>query len=311
MAGRFLSLFGGLGRLGTLGALIWLLLAAPGAAGAEPAAADALRARFAALRASGSATVLDRAVYLQSREQSEQMHGEVYAVVDRPFAELRSELARAAPWCGILILHLNVKYCRATSGAAGEVLVAGVGRKFDQPLDGVHWARFAFSAPGAGEDFLHVELSAPTGPMSTYDYRISVESVPLAAGQTLLHMRYSWSFGLAAKWAMDVYLSTVGRGKAGLAVVGRKPDGQPVYSSGMRGVIERNTLRYYLAIDAYLASRALPPAERFPRSLQLWFNGTERYAEQLHEIDRDEYMAMKLREAQRQETVPPPPPPSR
>ena len=70
-------------------------------------------------------------------------------------------------------------------------------------------------------------------------------------------------------------------------------------------------MRYFLAIDAYLASRALPPAERFPRSLQLWFNGTERYAEQLHEIDRDEYVAMKLREAQRQETVPPPPPPSR
>ena len=187
------------------------------------------------------------------------------------------------------------------------VLVAGVGRKFDQPLDDVHWARFAFSTPGASDEFLHVELNAPTGPLSTHDYRITVESVPLAAGQSLVHMRYAWSFGVAAKWAMAVYLSSLGRGKPGLSVVARKPDGQPVHSSGMRGVIERNTLRYFLAIDAYLASRPLPPAEQFQRSLQLWFNGTERYAEQLHEIDRDEYMAMKLREVRRQESVPPPP----
>ena len=286
----------------------WLLIfaAAAGALAAEPAA-DALRTRFAALRDSGSATLLDRAVYLQSRAQSERMQGEVYAIVDRPFGDVRGELVRAAPWCGILILHLNVKYCRVTREASGEVLVAGVGRKFDQPLDGVHWTRFAFTAPSAGDDHLHVELRAPTGPLNTSDYRIAVESVPLGAGQSLLHMRYAWSFGLAAKWAMEAYLATLGRGKAGLSVVGHKPDGQPVHSSGMRGVIERNTMRYYLAIDAYLASRPLPAAEQFPRSLQLWFNGTERYAEQLHEIDRDDYVAMKLREVRRQETVLPPP----
>ena len=33
-------------------------------------------------------------------------------------------------------------------------------------------------------------------------------------------------------------------------------DGQPQLVGGVRGVLERNTLRYYLAIDAWLAARA-------------------------------------------------------
>lgn len=292
-----------------LGFLIGLLLAVGSCAGAEPATADALRARFAAVRDGGSATLIDRAVYLLSSEQSDRLQGEVYAVVDRPYSELRRELDRAAPWCGILILHLNVKYCRVTRGADRDVLVAGVGRKFDQPLDGVHWTRFAFSVPVANDEHLRLDLSAPTGPFGTHDYSIDVEAAALTPRQSLVHLHYGLSFGRAARWATEFYLSTLGRGKPGFSVVARTADGREEHVGGMRGVVERNALRYYLAIDAYLAARSLPPADRFPRSLELWFSATERHAEQLHEIDRDDYVAMKLREAKRQESVPPPPPP--
>jgi hypothetical protein len=36
-------------------------------------------------------------------------------LIEHPFAELRQPLAQAKPWCSILILHLNVKYCRPGS----------------------------------------------------------------------------------------------------------------------------------------------------------------------------------------------------
>ena len=49
-------------------------------------------------------------------------------------------------------------------------------------------------------------------------------------------------------------------------------------------------------------------AAQLQQSLELWFSATERYAEQLHEMDRAEYVAMKLKEVQRQATVAPPPP---
>jgi hypothetical protein len=72
-------------------------------------------------------------------------------------------------------------------------------------------------------------------------------------------------------------------------------------------VVERNAMRYYLAIDAYLGARALPPAQQPQKSLQDWFAATERYALQLHEMDRESYLAMKLLEIRRQQTELPPP----
>ncbi len=58
---------------------------------------------------------------------------------------------------------------------------------------------------------------------------------------------------------MQGYLATIGRDKVGFSIVGSRADGQPVYVHGTRGVIERNTMRYYVAIEAYLGTMALPP----------------------------------------------------
>ena len=69
---------------------------------------------------------------------------------------------------------------------------------------------------------------------------------------------------------------------------------------GVRGVVERNTMRYYLAIDAYLDA---PGPQGREKRLGEWFDDTERYARQLHEMDRDDYLAMKRSEFQRLQTA--------
>jgi hypothetical protein len=61
----------------------------------------------------------------------------------------------------------------------------------------------------------------------------------------------------------------------------------------MRGVAERNTMRYFLAVEAYLGSLAAPPGARVEKSLRNWHGAVERYPRQLHEIERDEYLVMK------------------
>jgi hypothetical protein len=99
--------------------------------------------------------------------------------------------------------------------------------------------------------------------------------------------------------AMQAYLATVGSAKIGFTVVEKRPDGAPVHIGGVRGVVERNTMRYYLAIDAYLASLALPAAQQVERRLRDWFASTERYAPQLHEMNEADYLAMKRREIAR------------
>jgi len=67
----------------------------------------------------------------------------------------------------------------------------------------------------------------------------------------------------------------------------------------MRGVMERNTMRYFLAIEAYLGAQGAPAGERPSRMVEDWFAAVERYPRQLHELTREEYVPMKLSEYER------------
>jgi hypothetical protein len=78
----------------------------------------------------------------------------------------------------------------------------------------------------------------------------------------------------------------------------------PDYIGGVRGVVERNTMRYYLAIDAFLSARRALPEAQFEQRLQAWFSAVERYPLQLHEVDRLAYLEMKRAEQQRQQAMP-------
>ena len=271
-------------------------------AGGPAAAAPGLRESFEALRAQPATALVEQAVYLASTESAGALQGQVYALLDRPFAQVRQALARPGAWCDVLILHLNVKYCRASGAPGQEVLEAGLGRKFDQPLTDVHWLRLAYRLVSASDQQLKLELVSAKGPLGTHDYRIEFEAVPYAAGQTLLQLRYGYGYALAARWAMQVYLATLGRDKPGFTLAASGRDGRPKTVGGLRGVLERNTVRYYLAIEAYLGAQSLPAAQQTQKSLQDWFDATERYAAQLHELSRDEYLVMKQRELQRQAT---------
>ena len=280
-----------------LAGCLLVLLAAPALAGP----ADTLRARHAALASLLANNPYGRPIHIESTQASGDLKGDVYAVLEHPFSTLDRELRGAAPWCDILILHLNVKHCRASGGAPHSTLAVSIGKKHDQPLADAHRVNFDFQLASATPDHLKVMLNARQGPLGTRDYRIVVEAIPLDAGRSFMHMSYAYGYGLAARLAMQGYLGTIGSGKVGFSVVDRRPDGQPVYVDNVRGVIERNTMRYYLAIDAYLGSLAAPPTERQERRLREWFAATERYARQLHELDREQYLAMKRKEIVRQQ----------
>jgi len=102
-----------------------------------------------------------------------------------------------------------------------------------------------------------------------------------------------------SRLAMQTYLGTSGADKVGFSASGRDGEGKPQLVGGMLGATERNTMRYFLAIDVYLASLAVPEAERVDKRINDWFAATEKYPRQLHEMDRGEYVAMKKKEATR------------
>ncbi|WP_414708392.1 hypothetical protein [Ramlibacter sp.] len=264
--------------------------------------AAGLRAKHAALGPQLRGNQFQGPLYLDSEETSRSSQGDVYAVVDHPFARVSGALTDPGNWCDILILHLNIKYCRGTPGATPRLEVR-IGRKFDQPVASATLLTFAWRAQAVTPEYLDVELDAPTGPFGTKDYKILVEAVGIDGGRSFIHMGYAFGYGALGQMAMASYLRTIGRDKVGFTTVeGAGPGEPPRYVGGMRGLAERNTMRYYLAIDAYLDALAAPPAQQLERRLEAWFAATEKYPRQLHEIDRATYLAMKRREVQRQLT---------
>jgi len=194
-----------------------------------------------------------------------------------------------------LMLPFNTKYCKASEGG----LQLRIGRKFDQPVKDAHRIDFNFRGAVAQGDFFQNRLEAKTGPMDTRDYRIVVSAVPLDGNRTFMHLGYSYAYGLAGKLAMQAYLSTTGASKVGFSVSGRDAKGQPVYIGGVLGAIERNAMRYYLAIDSHLGSLSAAPEQRQEKRIQSWFTATENYPRQLREMDRATYVAMKRGEYER------------
>ena len=273
------------------------------AATAATNSAASLRAKYAALGDQLHHNQFQRTLYLDSAESSRGSRGDIYALVDYPFAKVNAALNGPAHWCEVLILHINTKYCRVSTDKAGSVLAVSIGKKYDQPLDEAYRVEFAYRVAMAMPDYLEVHLNAETGPLGTSNYHILLEAVPAEGGRTFLHFTYSYAYGFAGRLAMQVYLATVGRDKLGFTVIGKQPNGLPDYIGGVRGVVERNTMRYYLAIDAYLGALAAPPPERLERRLQSLFTSAEQYPRQLQEVDRTVYLDMKRSEHLRQQTV--------
>ena len=246
-----------------------------------------------------------RELYLESSETDSSLKGDIYAVVDYPFATVKGALddpsQGPANWCDVLILHLNIKYCRASTSDSGTQLIVNVGRKVEEKLSSTYRVQFNYRSAAASATYFQVDLNADTGPMSTRDYRILLEATPIASTRTFLHLTYSYGYGMAGRLAMKTYLATIGSDKVGFTTARDASSGQPEYIGGVRGLVERNTMRYYLAIDAYLQALSSPSAKRLDQRLATWFDATEKYPRQLHEVDRDEYLTMKHHEYQRQQ----------
>jgi hypothetical protein len=273
-------------------AAILLASAAMTAAGAgdEPGATpESLRAKHAQLHAALEHNHFGRPLHLESQEMQSRMRGDVHAVLAQPFARVHAGLADAAGWCEILTLPFNVKRCEVHGGDALSIYI---GRTPQAPVEKAVRIDFRFTLVERRADWIELRLEAPKGPLGTRDYRITLAATPVEGG-TFMHMSYGYGYGTLSKLAMQTYLATSGSSKVGFSRDGVDERGEPRLVGGMRGVLERNTMRYFLAIDAHLSAMAAPARERERRRLLEWFDAAERYPRQLHEMSREEYVVLK------------------
>lgn len=268
--------------------------------------AGSLKKRHTDLQAQLLNNPFKRPVYVESTETPDAIKGDIYAVIDQPVAITSAALQDKNHWCDILILHINVKQCQASTvnqtsaELPVDMLNLNIGRKFDQPLADSYLFEFIYQIKMITPDYLQVALNSEKGPFGTSQYHLVIEAVEIDAQHTFLHLSYAYGYGLIASTAMQGYLATIGRDKSGFSIVS-EANHQAVYIGGMRGVVERNTMRYYLAIEAYLGALSVSAPEQQAKRLNDWQTGVERYPKQLHELDRSEYIAMKTIEIQRQQ----------
>jgi hypothetical protein len=272
---------------------------------AGQAAADgaaSLQARFVALTDQLARSTIQPGLYVESVESSRAPRGDAYAVIHYPFTLVSAAFTKPANWCESLILHLNVQYCRASVDGSHAMLSAAVGKKTNQPLDDTHRIDFIYKVAASSESFMRVELAAKEGPLGTGNYLIALELVPLDDGRAFMHVQYSYTQGFLARCATNVYFATSGRDKVGFTWI-QDDEAPPRLVRGIRGALERNTMRYYLAFDAYLHALTEPAPQRFEQSLERWFADTERFSRQLREVKHDDYIAMKRVQYVRQQTA--------
>lgn len=257
--------------------------------------AAAMHAQYAALRAQLSAGMFRQPLHLTSHEAPDSVDGEVYAVLPQAFTPLQQALSHPVYWCEILLLHLNTKHCQIQADTHPPVLRLNVGKRYDQPLEEAYRFDFTWHELSNSHDYMQLRLNAEAGPYGTRDYQILFEAVPLEEGHSFIHLSYAYGYGLMGRLALGAYLSTVARSKVGFS-----QDKPGSLIGGARGLMERNTMRYFLAIDAALAEQASPSRQRMEQSLRRWFLAVEQYPRQLHELDWETYLTMKRKEYARE-----------
>lgn len=261
----------------------------------QPAhSAASLREAHAQSAAALAASPFGRPLKIESREAKGSLRGEVLVEIDQPLAKVSATLKDPAAWCEVMLLTPNIAACKLEGSGDSRALAVRLSKRFDQPAKDAYAATFSFQVQADTADYSYLTLAADKGPVGTRDYRFDVEALALDANRTVLRMVYAYAYGLTARLATQAYLSTTGSDKIGFSTETDKKSGKAQPVGGLRGSVERNAMRYYLAIEARAAQAPSGDATaRFDKSLDQWIAAIGRYPKQLAEDDVEAYRKTK------------------
>jgi len=261
---------------------------APGLPSTDPVVA--LTARHQALAAALAQSPFGLPLIVRSRDEGARAEGEIVGIVAHPYATFAAAFATPRAFCDAAMLHPNVKGCTNVYVAGEDRVLLNAGRKHYEPADRVYAQTFVASTQQLGNRYLRVVLRAAEGPLDTRDYVFTLEAIP-AGDATFIAVRYGYSASFASRTATAGYLATAGSGRTGFSMTAA---GTP--ARGVRGVVERNAMRHYLALTSVLDTGDVPEAARAAARLDRYYTLTDRFAAQLREFERGEYVAIKTRE---------------
>ncbi len=244
---------------------------------------------------------LDRnlALRIQSDEQGRRLRVDVYGIVNQPYPRVAEALSSPAAMCDFLILNMNVKTCTYEQVGRRLFMTIYIAGKNYAPLYRTLEIEPYFELQKKDRNYLKVLVASREASRGKTEYSVFVEAVPYGKA-TLVRFSSKYFASRINKAATTAYLKTFALNKVGFTVIGRNNQGLPEYVRGMQGVIERNAVRSYLALQAYLETTDAPVNLRFESRLWRWFKLTNVYKRQLHEMHWQSYLLNKRREYQNQ-----------
>jgi hypothetical protein len=227
------------------------------------------------------------------------VNAEVLGILDHPLETFGTAVVDPASWCEFVPLNLNIKACTFQRNSPEALLTLYIGGKRYMPPEAAAQQPYSFLARERRPKYVAVSLSALQGLMGTKTHHLDFEAASVD-GKTVVALHSSYEQSAASTLATAIYLATVGREKVGFSRERAGPDGQASFVKGAQGLIERNLMRYYLVLKAFLDTQTVPESRRFEARIGTFYDLMERYPTQLHEMERAEYLDVKRRERENQ-----------
>lgn len=232
---------------------------------------------------------------IQSHEQDRRLRVNVFGIVSHPYSRVVAILSKPAVMCDFLILNMNVKTCTyRQAGQRAEMMIYVSGKRYSPLFLALEISPY-FELQKKNNKYMRVLMASRKSEWGLKEYSVVVEATPYGES-TLVRFTSQYHASRVNMAATAVYLKTFARSKVGFTVVSQNQRGEPQFVGGMRGVIERNAVRSYLALQAYLETASVPAEQRFETRLRRWFNLTDAYPRQLREMQWQSYLSNKRRE---------------
>jgi len=259
-----------------------------------------LQAKYHSLASDLQSNQFHAPLYIDSTYLDDAATGEVYALLAHDFKQVSSGLASAGDWCELLLLHVNVKGCDIQARVdeqptASRLVTLYVGRDFYQPKDDAYSMQYTFQIVSRQADYFQMKMIAADGPFGTSEYLLQFEAIPMGDNSTFMHLEYAYHYGALATVMLKGYLATLGRNKVGFSIKAYDDDHKPVYVKGIQGIVERNSMRYYLAIQAFLDS-INDDHTQWRQRIEHGYSIATQFRVQLNEIEDKKYLKSKTRQ---------------
>ncbi len=240
-------------------------------------------------------------LFVKSSENSNSntVYVDIYSTAHYPFSFIKDQLLIPANWCEIVLPHPDIRACTYKKTHDAWLLNIYSVNKFSIPLDDAYQMKFVYHIDALQPSYFDIALTANEGPSYTEHHQLGFEMAPLNKDTTLIHLRYSFGY---RSWGYFL-MKLLGGGKIGFSVIDTDSNGNPVYVGGPRGAAERNAVRFYLAILAYMDTFKIPVEQRFEKQINQWYDLAAPYRKQLLEMEKDNYIVYKRQDHRNQQIL--------